>query len=123
MGRASSIRPLSQVGSRSGDASASADGPVQDEARLPIVTAARCIVYFAEQFGLRVDREAVIETLEQEGTPTISSVVTFARSLNIELVISALKIADLVKLSEPALAELSDGRFVVVLYAGNNVSV
>jgi hypothetical protein len=88
---------LTQFRGRIGDASvAGGESPGPNDARHPAVTAARCIVHFAEQLGLRVDREVVIASLEKDGTPTVASVVTFARSLNIEFAVSEMKIEDLV---------------------------
>jgi subfamily B ATP-binding cassette protein HlyB/CyaB len=80
-----------------------------------VANAARCLVYFAEQSGLKADRQTVLEAIAKEGPPTLASVLAFARQINIDFEVSKVTFDELSKSVEPVLAELNDGRFAVVV--------
>src|SRR2546423_12271533 len=103
---------------------ADASGREQVEAESVAATAARCIGYFAQQSGVHVDHQAMLGNIGKENGQTIATLVKLARDIGVDFAISTVGKDDLERLDEPALVQLTDGRFAVVLgLSGSNVAL
>jgi subfamily B ATP-binding cassette protein HlyB/CyaB len=105
--------------------SASPRRPVKEESpdEQAVGTMVRCLTYFADRSGVKLDRRKIMAALDGE-LPDLTTLVGLAKKLGVNFDISKIDADELACLTEPVMAELVDGRFVVVLgVSGGKVAV